>query len=443
MPGSRERSRNNFQLGLFVLVTIVLGFAIIFSLADVSRFTTSERTYIALFDVEDGVGALKRGSSVRVGGIRMGHVDRVRYIADDAAADGGDANAVIRVTFSLDDRVTLYEYPTIRVSSPLIGSESWLDIMALGRTEPAEDGTPPRPLDANTPIAAAAGGSQLDELLGADTSTIIADLERFTAFLGTIDTKYDEEIRPILANARSGTGRFDELGARVLEDYDGWSEDVTATLDWTESARTNVDDLLAGGQGFVDDGRAVIRENRESIRRTVKQTEKAVEEFRELGKESRGLVRKADETLLPEMEAFLQRGSDAIESAKSVLRGIERDYPQWSTDVSEALVNARQATQQFRIASTEIRRSPWKIIYRPSDEEYEHELLYEAARSFAFAASDLRAASLATERMLRTYESTLSSDPALLQRIKDNLIDPLEQYESAQNRLFDAIQRTP
>ena len=45
-------------------------------------------------------------------------------------------------------------------------------------------------------------------------------------------------------------------------------------------------------------------------------------------------------------------------------------------------------------AMIEIRRSPWKVLYRPTEKELENELLYEATRSFAVAAADMKAASV-------------------------------------------------
>ena len=87
----------------------------------------------------------------------------------------------------------------------------------------------------------------------------------------------------------------------------------------------------------------------------------------------------------------------------------------------------------------EIRRSPWKIFYTPTPSDVEHELLYSAARSFAFAASDLKASAGSMQRVLDRHGEEALTDPKTMQLLNDYLIDSLEDYEKAQQRLIDVI----
>jgi hypothetical protein len=66
-------------------------------------------------------------------------------------------------------------------------------------------------------------------------------------------------------------------------------------------------------------------------------------------------------------------------------------------------------------------------------------LLCEAARSFAVAAADLKAASTAMQRVMDNHGERLSSDDALMQRVTQNLVEPLDRYELAQQRLLDVL----
>ena len=86
-----------------------------------------------------------------------------------------------------------------------------------------------------------------------------------------------------------------------------------------------------------------------------------------------------------------------------------------------------------------MRRSPWKLLYRPSQTEVEHELLYAAARSFALAASDLKAASESTRRLIERREAEPALSPDTVQKLNDYLLDSLEGYQKAQRRLIDVL----
>ena len=78
-------------------------------------------------------------------------------------------------------------------------------------------------------------------------------------------------------------------------------------------------------------------------------------------------------------------------------------------------------------------------MYGPGPEELQHELLYEAARSFAVAAADLKAAARSTKVVLDRHGDVVAQDEQLADRLKKNLLDPLKNYERAQKRLYEVL----
>jgi transcriptional accessory protein Tex/SPT6 len=87
----------------------------------------------------------------------------------------------------------------------------------------------------------------------------------------------------------------------------------------------------------------------------------------------------------------------------------------------------------------EARRSPWKIFYRPSGDELARENLYEAARAFAIASSDMRVAGETLEGTLRQMPERFSSDPKFREELKDQVVRSMQRYEAAQKQLFDVL----
>ena len=100
------------------------------------------RRYTVIFDVASGVPNLKRGSDVRVGGLRMGEVSTIEPCL---APDAGRLME-IAVRFNLDHKAQLFRNAQIFVSAPLIGSEGWLDIPSVGDVAAGKLRSRPRPV---------------------------------------------------------------------------------------------------------------------------------------------------------------------------------------------------------------------------------------------------------------------------------------------------------
>ena len=115
------------------------------------------------------------------------------------------------------------------------------------------------------------------------------------------------------------------------------------------------------------------------------------------------------------------------------------DYEIWATDITDALANARQVAQQLKLTMIEVRRSPWKLLHRPSRQEQEHELLYASTRAFALAASDLKATAASVQRLLDNHGNEIRQDPKTFQLLTAYLDDSLERYSEAQQRLIDVL----
>jgi hypothetical protein len=175
----------------------------------------------------------------------------------------------------------------------------------------------------------------------------------------------------------------------------------------------------------MTDGRAVVAENREPIKTAVANVQDVTQRIK-------------DETV-DKVHALLDQGQEGLDSALATLKNIQVDYAGWTTDVGETLGNASIASQQLKLAMIEIRRSPWKVLYRPSADELQHELLYEAARSFAVAAADLKAASASVQRAIDSNSPEVLKDAESFKRIQQSLVESLERYEKAQQRMLDVI----
>jgi hypothetical protein len=128
-----------------------------------------------------------------------------------------------------------------------------------------------------------------------------------------------------------------------------------------------------------------------------------------------------------------------MNEARTALENLRVDYEGWATNIGEALARFNLTSQQLKLASIEMRRSPWKLLYRPSADELEHELLYDAARAFAVAAADLRASSESVNRILTNHGDRVTENQELYRRLESKLLNSMANYEKAQQDILDVL----
>ena len=134
---------------------------------------------------------------------------------------------------------------------------------------------------------------------------------------------------------------------------------------------------------------------------------------------------------------------DAQQAAESARRAIERAdalVAESSPALRRTVSSARLAADQLKFTLEEVRRAPWRLLYRPDTRELEFELLYDSARIYAQAVSDLRDASAALESA--SDASQASGRPISPQRAQElgaRLDAAFAAYEQAERAFLDLV----
>jgi ABC-type transporter Mla subunit MlaD len=411
MPGSNERIRNNVRAGIFVTVAILLALGVVLVLTEAWSSLRPMRRHIVTFDVKSGISNLSPGSKVRVGGVTMGRVTSVQPQTTQ------DPLREIHVGIELDPKVTIYDNALIVLSAPLLGTEAWLDSPSVG--DPAGG----KPLAEGGVIAAAASPGLLSVLLGPSNApssgNIIRNVEDFSAFLATIDDEYSNRVAPAFDDARSLINRVQR------EDWPRWAAAVDRIMTSVNSAADRLDSVVGQGQ-------EILAESREPISRIVGNLDDASADVNAITERVR------DETI-DQVAALLNRGQEGIDAFANAMQTANAELEAAVPQIQDSLANATLASQQLKLATVEVRRSPWKLLYRPSTDELDHELLYEAARSFALAVADLKAASASMDRVVAMMPQHADDDAATLKRLQQSLLDSFASYQKAQQQLIDVL----
>ncbi len=373
--------KNAFKAGLFIVATVALFFAILWLVSGRTVAGGTERTVV--FNLQADVAGLAPGSEVRLGGKNVGEVLNVEF--DD------DYNRVL-VKIALPDDVPLKNGATAQVQSTLTGI-TWINVNQLG------DGAD---LPKDEPIVGTSGA--LNELLAAlgeavpELKSAIEDIRQQTLPAAT------ETLAGILDAANSVTMI---IGDETMND------DLRQTLANLRQTSEAMPQLIDDSQKLVTSATAAV----DSVRSTVEET----------GSTLSSVLVKADDAAT-DVKAAASGAAGAVAEVSSLIR---RNRPQLGL-IIDRLANTGRTLE---LASAEIRRSPWRLLYQPSGGQRESLDLYDAARRFAEGANALQDAAVALEGVADDPQA----DEQAVRDVLDRVRARFDEYEEAERVLFERI----
>jgi methyl-accepting chemotaxis protein len=132
--------------------------------------------------------------------------------------------------------------------------------------------------------------------------------------------------------------------------------------------------------------------------------------------------------LLDEVQATATNAKDLTGNIRSLLASNR-------SRLDEIIKSANLASQNLAAASSEIRRSPWRLLYKPSDSEVANLNLYDAARQFAEASRKLQDSSMALRDTLQDPEVNEESVKQLLRQLDIDFAD----YKKVESALLERV----
>jgi len=430
---SNRSSRNNAVAGAFVLGTLALGVWASFLLADKAP-AMGTRRFIVQFTLPDGATGLKKGAAVNLGGQPIGRVTRVgfaRRAADGAPAPGIPAAVDVQVEISRD--ITLFENAPVFLERPLLGSVSAINFAGVG-----------------TPAGAGGHGGATPAI---DEGDLVLGRVAPPAFLAQAGFGSDQaaQVRAAIASFEASVtrvaGLLERSGPRMEEAIadaqavvtdlrtrlTGWSARIDATAANVEAASGRLvplldkaDDGVESANAFLTSLRGLVDDNRARVDAIVANVDSATGK---LDRETMALVNGG----LTDARAALASTSDALRR----IGGLVADQ---APSLRRTLANLRLMSDQLKLTAVEVRSQPWRLLHQPNTKELESQVLYDATRAYAEAASDLRAASEALEAAAAPGAPGVPApDAAALEEVSRRLAESMSAYRKAEGYLMDRL----
>lgn len=424
----------NALVGFFFLVAIVLFVVISVILSGAQQAFEATTTYRVRFDLRPGAAGLSEGAPVNLGGLRVGRVSGLRIASDDLGRP-----QAIEAEIKIRAGILLYEDADVQLKSPLLGAAAVIDIVGVGspRDERAANG------ETSIEIQGESGVLEAGEIVQGRIAP--PQLLEHAGF----GPEQAEEVRQTIADARSVMNRLDVILAEIEPasgeitenvrlaslDLRGIISQVRSQLDrWTHDAT----EILA----TANDTSLTIQRTATAFESQTETTRVLLDSLRDMLDTNRPridrILANVDESLIDIRENVLPQLAEAAADGRTGAEDLAATADQLRTLVAEeapgirrTVSSARLAADQLAHATTEIRRSPWRLLQRPQTRELESELIYNAAGMLAAAASDLRDASAALQNL------PAGASPEDVQRLTKQVQEALQSYRDAEAELME------
>lgn len=416
------KQRDNFRLGLTVIVMFALALAVVLFIGGEGLFKEPVRPLIVRFAAEPGMPEIVPGSRVVCFGQAVGKVVDTGYVlavppGDSEAPEAQYLEVHANALASLDLR---NDCKVIATGPPLGGK---------GAIEIANRGVSPDKLPDDKRI--------YGEIVGFQTALTQLNNELDTnnpaGLLSLIKVQLDaSEHESIIAKIHESLTHVSTMTAELADELD----------------RTQQDHLLYkvhASLAKIDMGLAeivsVLQDNRKNIDNTLASVEHATATI-----DARIVPRLADEldnnnekALLSQAHTAFQRLDRSLADLNDVTAATRRVVAINVDRIDELVENASEASMVLKSGIQDLALHPWKLIFEPAANEKRELHVLEIARQFAEAAAHLDDATTRLRALSEASTSPLPGDDAELQEIRAQLDESVKKYYEAENALWKEL----
>ncbi len=426
---ANRASWNNLLAGAFMLTFLVVGVLVTLVLAGLREGVTQRAAYTVRFNLSDGAEGLEPGSLVKIGGRKSGKVSSLSFYR----APGSTVISAIDVIIALDKDVTLYRNARVYLQLPLLGSQSQINIPSTG--DPSQ-------------LALKEGDSGVVE-----PGSLVEGRLAPPAFLAQAGygEEQSDQLRIILRRGSEISDRLAKLTQRAEGELDTIMPTINQTLTdlraitaeiragvvkWLPMVEAAIADVRgATGEALlgIQDARDVAKQFRDASSGVIKRVDSITKNIDEL-------AQKANTELYAKVQSTLSSGSTALDEFAKIGTKASSLMDELTPELRISMANARLASDQLKLALTEVRRNPWRLLYQPGKKELQEELLFDAARTYATAVSNLRGASASLEQSLAAANGQQKAvDTATLKSIQTRIEDAFNDYRKAEKKFLDQL----
>jgi hypothetical protein len=443
--------RNNFLLGLALTAMGCIFFVVLIALADISLASREE--IIIRFTEDDTLPELKVGGLVKCGPMTVGEITGVAMKQEmDETVSPAKPRLSFYVSAMVNEAVSLRADCKIVAEMPLLGGSGTLTIKDIGISEERAD--------AKTPIIGKQAGS-----FAAITQSLFDQLDesREDSLITALKTQLDaKDANSLLAKLLSSMDDLNAMTASLRRELDPTEKDVLiAKLNGILDTVGEVTGLL---KAELDSGEpkamaTKIHTALDSVNQGLGTMVTMLDENRQPLTETIASVQASAKIIETEILAAIAEQLDVNNAASLIAKvhvGVDRlntslnDINDLTSAATEVIVlnkdkltklidNFKETSDHLKGASKDVRRNPWRLLYRPTLAETKQLDIFDAARAFAEAATQLDDAVVQLKAISESQQGAIRSDDPMLLQVRERLQQTMDHFSQAESSLWEQL----
>lgn len=406
------KERNDLKAGVFIIISIALIMTIVLSIKGLGRFFDPSNRRTVSFKLADDLSGLRVGDEVRLGGFKIGTIQDIDVIrvsprdvsppatrpsSQPATAPADDLLRIV-VHFAIPRKYELREDARIAIQTTITGTAS-LNIESLGEGPAVQS----------------------------DQYVLTGRPSAMSALLASLG-EASPQFGPIAANAKDALA----LAKQTIGNVNGAVTDIRAqVIPKTSETIVTYKDAGAHVRDLLGDTKMDLRETIASVKGA---TATLKEKLPEAMDKANALLTKLNSTI-EEAKGSLEDVKLAIGNTKEITAQV-RDVVGGNRGKLDSMIASLKTTgDNLKAASSEIRRSPWRLLYKPGKGEMANLNLYDSARQFADGANNLSDAATA----LRDALTHKTADPEEIQKLIEKLDKSFASFSEVENKLWSEV----
>ena len=401
------KERNALKAGIFIVAAIVLAIAVIVGIQGLEKFTQPTTVRTVRFNLSDDLGGLGVGDDVRVGGFKVGVVRSIELVSDP---NDPHLQPKIIVSFSMPQKYAVRQDAQIAIQGTVTGT-SWLNFQSMGSGD-------------ELPAGAALAGQP------GTMTRLLAALQEITPQVKQMVADVRTRTVPLVNDTLTRFGASADQAGGLLADIRGrmpaMIEKYNVAADRAAEMMVQVRDLIGDTKGDFRGTMANLNASTGDIKTKLPGLLDQVD-----GVLSR-LTRAVDEVnkTMVDVQSTVAHTRDLASSARNIIVGNRGKF-------DSMIASLKTTADNLKGASAEIRRSPWRLLYKPGPGEMANLNLFDAARQFSEGANALNDATLALRDALNNPDIGKEE----IQKLMNQVEQSFSHFQEVEGKLWKSVEK--
>jgi uncharacterized protein YoxC len=142
------------------------------------------------------------------------------------------------------------------------------------------------------------------------------------------------------------------------------------------------------------------------------------------------------EIITAQIQLTLTKADTALDTTQLTLQDIKDLIG--GARVDKILSNVTDISTNLKLTSMEVRRAPWKLLYRPGQKEFKIQALVDSAGAFAAGAERLDTAALRLKTLVDSSDKQLT-DKEELEKMISQLEASFQQFQKVERKFWEEM----